>query len=104
MVSVKADLGRNFIIVGHHETAVTERVQIFEWMGRKGPDSTEGAAMSTASISAHGLCRIFDYRKTMAFGNLSNRLHVGDPASPMNGHDRLGSRSDPALDFGRIYI
>ena len=81
-----------FIVIAamtRNGTAVSESAEILARVETEGPDRTSVPAVIPAKIGTSGLGDVFDDRHTVGSSGCENRLHVGDHAVQVNGHNRL---------------
>ena len=104
VVAVEPHLVGDLLVVGDHEAAVAERVEVLQRVRGEGADVAEGAAVLALVVGAHGLRRVLDHHEVVPARDIHDRVHVGDAPAPVHGHDGLGLRRDLLLDLGGIDV
>ena len=82
------------IVVGRHRAGVAQRTQVLARVETEAGGMSQAAAALPMMGGAVSLCRIFQHRQAVPFGNGHDRIHVHGAAVQMHHRDGPGAGRD----------
>ena len=102
MVPQHLDFVPQFLVVRNHCTGFSEGSQVLAGIETEATGCSKRACFPTSVFGAVRLAGVLDHRQSPALRNLKNCTHISGLAEQMNRDDRLGSRTDGALQQIRV--